>query len=92
MLLFYRTNNLVVEKIIDIDRVGYANFKYIMFFLNYYYLLFLIYFCLHMYQNPRIHTSLIYPIIFYWLNRYQNELYVTQDETDTYDLKKIKIV
>jgi hypothetical protein len=43
-----------------------------------------------MYQNPRIHTSLISVITFSWLNHFLNELYAEQEEIDTYDLKKKK--
>jgi hypothetical protein len=92
MLFLYRINNLVVEEIIDIDRVSYAYFKDIYIYIfNYYCLIFLIYFCLHMYQNPRIHTFLISSIMFSHLNHFSNELYATQEETDTYDTKKIKL-
>jgi hypothetical protein len=86
-LFFYRINNSVVENTIDIDRFGYAGFKSI-FQKKYYFLLFLIYFCLHIYQNPRIHTSLIFSLTFSWFNHFSNELYATLEENDTYDLKK----
>ena len=57
-------HNSVIDETTNTDRVGYADSKYTIFkIINNVY-----YFYLDIYQNPRIHTSLISAITFCQLN------------------------
>ena len=84
-LFFYRLQKYVVDETTNIDRVGYAYYKYDLK-KKYYCFLLLIYFCLHVYQNPRINIFLISAIKFSRLNHYSNELYASLEENHTYDI------
>jgi hypothetical protein len=58
-LFFYRLHNSVIDETTNTYRVGYVDSKYKIVLKKKYFLIFLIYFCLHIYQNTRIYISLI---------------------------------